>query len=378
MPPGPAKFARKLRFDRERSLALLHFTWYRFVEDRCMQTAGALAYTSVFALVPLTAAILGILAAFPGVRGAGATGSPSGCSPNFVPADGRHRAGYITEFAANASKATAVGILVLLFSAVALMMSIEDAFNRIWRVQTARPACVALRDLLDHAHARTVAARRRARDQLLCDRAAVHRCRRRAVVAEDAHPFGAAVPDRVERASRRLHGDPESRRAHSAMRCSARSSQPRCSKRAKRGFAWYATRANYQQVYGAIAIVPIFIFWIYLSWAIVLFGASLTASLNAFDYRPASLRLQRGQEFSGLLRVLGHFAAAQRDGRGLRSETLMCGRAVSHRRSPAALSWRSPPRRRDPPQRGRRMGRRSRFRQRQPAGNLRGRRLPSS
>jgi membrane protein len=91
---------------------------------------------------------------------------------------------------------------------------------------------------------------------------------------------------------------------------------------AKRGFAWYATRANYQQVYGAIAIVPIFIFWIYLSWAIVLFGASLTASLSAFDYRPASQQLQRGQEFAGLLRVLNHFAAAQRDGRGLHSETL--------------------------------------------------------
>jgi len=44
--------------------------------------------------------------------------------------------------------------------------------------------------------------------------------------------------------------------------------------------------------------------------------------LSAFDYRPPSMRLQRGHEFAGLLRVLGHFAAAQRDGRGLHSETL--------------------------------------------------------
>jgi membrane protein len=92
---------------------------------------------------------------------------------------------------------------------------------------------------------------------------------------------------------------------------------------AKRGFAAYVTRTSYQQVYGAIAIVPIFIFWIYLSWAIVLFGASLTASLNAFDYRPANARLAPGQEFAGLLRVLGHFAAAHREGRGLTNETLM-------------------------------------------------------
>jgi membrane protein len=95
---------------------------------------------------------------------------------------------------------------------------------------------------------------------------------------------------------------------------------------AKRGFALYATNyASYQQVYGALAMVPIFIFWIYLSWAIVLFGASLTASLTAFDYRPASMRLPRGDELVGLLRVLGHFAAAHRDGRGLHSVDL-CAR----------------------------------------------------
>ena len=59
-----------------------------------------------------------------------------------------------------------------------------------------------------------------------------------------------------------------------------------------------------------------------LSWAIVLLGASITASLNAFDYRPASQRLPRGHELTGLLRVLGHFVVAQREGRGLHSAQL--------------------------------------------------------
>ena len=55
--PRLAKFART-RIDRERATAFLRFTWHRFLEDRCMQTAGALAYTSVFALVPVTAAVV--------------------------------------------------------------------------------------------------------------------------------------------------------------------------------------------------------------------------------------------------------------------------------------------------------------------------------
>jgi len=57
---------------------------------------------------------------------------------------------------------------------------------------------------------------------------------------------------------------------------------------AKRAFATYITSgASYEQIYGALAVVPIFIFWMYLSWILVLLGASLTASIAAFDYNPA-------------------------------------------------------------------------------------------
>jgi membrane protein len=88
-------------------------------------------------------------------------------------------------------------------------------------------------------------------------------------------------------------------------------------------FTDYATNgANYQEVYGALAMVPIFVFWIYLSWILVLMGASLTASLAAFDYRPQELQLAPGNELRGLVRVLAHFVAAQRDGRALHSQDL--------------------------------------------------------
>ena len=123
MMPRLRKFART-RYDRERVSAFLEFTWHRFLEDRCMQTAGALSFTAVFALVPLTAAILGILAAFPGFAG-WREQITQWVFDNFVPAAGSTVQGYITQFADNASKATAVGVLVLLASSISLMTGTE-------------------------------------------------------------------------------------------------------------------------------------------------------------------------------------------------------------------------------------------------------------
>ncbi len=315
------QFART-RYDRERVAAFFEFTWHRFLEDRCMQTAGALSFTSVFAMVPVTAAMLGILAAFPGFEG-WRERLVTWVFMNFVPATGSAVQSYITEFAANASKATAIGVLVLFFSSISLMMSIEDAFNRIWRVQDTRSAsmrfiiywtALTLGPLLLVA---ALAISSYAFALPFLDVATTQFPVK--VIALAVLPFlimwGALVaayvviPNRSVAIRRALLG---------ALIAAA------LFELVKRGFALYATRyASYQQVYGAIAVVPVFILWIYISWALVLFGASITASLGAFEYRPVHLRLAREHEFAGLLRVLGHFVAAQRTGRGLQADDLL-------------------------------------------------------
>jgi membrane protein len=315
-----AKFART-RYDRERIAAFLDFTWHRFIEDRCMQASGALSFTTVFALVPLTAAILGILAAFPGFAG-WRDQLTQWVFDNFVPAAGSTVQGYITQFADNASKATAVGVLVLLFSAISLMMSIEDAFNRIWRVQVARGATarfviywtaltlgplllVAALAISSYAFALPFIDVAEAQFSI---KARVLAVLPFLIVWSAMLAAYMVVPNRTVRIRHALVGA-----TIAALLFEG----------AKRGFALYATNyATYQAVYGALAMVPIFIFWIYLSWTIVLFGASITASLSAFDYCPAAMRLAPGQEFPGLLRVLGQFVAAQRTGRGLHSADL--------------------------------------------------------
>lgn len=312
----------KSSLSRERSLAFLEFTWHRFLEDRCLQTAGALAFTTLFALVPLTAAILGILAAFP-VFEEWRIRLTSWVFNNFVPAAGDVIQAYLTEFATNASKATAIGILVLVFSAISLMMSVEDAFNRIWRVKNNRgPASrfVIYWTALSLGPMLLVAALAISSYLIalpFIDAAAAQwSIKDRAL---SALPFlivwvalstaYTVIPNRTVRFRDALVGS-----LIAAILFES----------AKHGFAWYASdMANYQQVYGALSIVPIFFFWLYLSWIIVLFGASITASLSAFDYRHADDRISADQELAGLLRVIGQLLAAHREGRGLHSEELL-------------------------------------------------------
>ncbi len=51
--------------DSGRRASFARFLWHRFLDDRLFEAAGALAYTTVFALVPLAIVVFGVLSAFP-------------------------------------------------------------------------------------------------------------------------------------------------------------------------------------------------------------------------------------------------------------------------------------------------------------------------
>ncbi len=62
----------------------------------------------------------------------------------------------------------------------------------------------------------------------------------------------------------------------------------------KLGFTRYvefATRpgpgANYANLYGAVAILPLFLIWVYVSWMIILFGLQLAASMQTYQQATA-------------------------------------------------------------------------------------------
>ena len=93
---------------------------------------------------------------------------------------------------------------------------------------------------------------------------------------------------------------------------------------AKAGFVGYVSNANYTVIYGALATIPLFLLWIYIVWTVILFGASLSASLTTFsDYSRYETRWPERWEFQLAFRLMGHFREAQKSGEALSREQLL-------------------------------------------------------
>src|SRR5437879_10198491 len=111
----------------------------RFNEDRCLQIASSLTFTTLLALVPLVTLTLALMAAFPIFSGLGEH-IHAFLLANMLPEKaGKVVTGYIEQFSGQAGRLTALGTAVLAVTAFLMMFTIERAFNSIWRVSRPRP-----------------------------------------------------------------------------------------------------------------------------------------------------------------------------------------------------------------------------------------------
>ncbi len=111
----------------------------RFRDDRLGQTAGALTFTTTIALVPLLTVALAVLTAFP-LFGQFQTVLQRWLVESLIPDSiARQVLGYLTQFTSKASRLGSLGFVALLFSAVALVFTIDRTLNAIWRVRQPRP-----------------------------------------------------------------------------------------------------------------------------------------------------------------------------------------------------------------------------------------------
>ncbi|MDX1681845.1 MAG: YhjD/YihY/BrkB family envelope integrity protein [Phycisphaeraceae bacterium] len=65
----------------------------------------------------------------------------------------------------------------------------------------------------------------------------------------------------------------------------------------KWGFGLYVNRAvPYSAIYGSLGLVPLFLFWVYLNWLVVLFGLEITYTLQAMHGREFEQQAQQKRQ----------------------------------------------------------------------------------
>jgi hypothetical protein len=117
----------------------------RFREDRLGLTSSSLTFTTLIALVPLFSVMLAVFSAFP-VFSRLEQVLQRWLLQSLVPPNiAKQVLGYLNQFASKASEIGWVGALVLLFTALALILTMDRKLNDIWRVRQQRctPVCWA-------------------------------------------------------------------------------------------------------------------------------------------------------------------------------------------------------------------------------------------
>ena len=109
---------------------LMRLTIHRVRKERLPQVAGSLTFTTLLSVVPLLAVSLALLSRFTPLHRF-ERAIDEYVMKGLLPADiSRPILGYLTLFAANARSQTWVGLLSLLFTAVALLLTVENALNQ--------------------------------------------------------------------------------------------------------------------------------------------------------------------------------------------------------------------------------------------------------
>ncbi|OHC69683.1 MAG: hypothetical protein A2045_10865 [Rhodocyclales bacterium GWA2_65_20] len=111
----------------------------RFRAERLAQTVAALSFATLLGLVPMIAVGLGLIAHFPFADGMRAA-LEKFLLANLLPDKaGVVIAKYLGQFAHRAERVTMIGVAALAATALMQMLTIEHAFNAIWKVRATRP-----------------------------------------------------------------------------------------------------------------------------------------------------------------------------------------------------------------------------------------------
>ena len=296
-------------------LQSVHLLRQRFREERLGLTAGSLTFTTLISLVPLLTVMLALFTAFPMFSSFQAALQKYFLQSLIPDNIAKQVLGVLTQFSAKANRLGLAGLIALVATALAVMLTVDRTLNQIWHVQRPRPfaqrvlvywaaltlgplllgASLALTSLALSAGQGWIKAMPGGLSNLL-------NVLELGVLTLAVAGLFRYVPNTHVRWRHALLGG-----LFVALGFDI----------AKSLLAWYVKLVpTYSTMYGAFAALPIFLVWLYLGWVIVLLGALLAANAPALasrlPYRPPA----PGLAMELALEVLRELARSHRQGSG--------------------------------------------------------------
>ena len=272
---------RQVPWDQARDL--LRFARRRLNEERLPQVAGSLTFTTVLALVPMLTIALAIFTTFP-LFNTFRTSLEGYFIQSLMPKSIANTIlGNLSQFATKATRLSAIGAIALVLTAVAMLLTIDRAFNQIWRVKTSRPlaqrlmvywAVMTLGPLLIGVSISVTSSLFTATNGVVKHATIMgsffYSSLSIVLTTVAFSLLYIAVPNRGV----------DWRDAACGGLLAATAFEI-----AKRLFAVFISKfPTYTVIYGALAAMPIFLLWVYVSWLIILLGAVFAAALPVVKF----------------------------------------------------------------------------------------------
>jgi membrane protein len=300
----------------QRARQFLQHLYRRIVEDDCLRSAAALTYLTLFALVPMMTVAYAVLSAVPTFDAAGDQIEQFIFS-HFVPGTAHDIRGYLQRFSQQARHLTGIGVAFLLLTAYGMLADIERTLNAIWRAPPRRggvlgllrhwailslgPLCIALALAIS-----TYLLSLRVLEEPIAVPLVQNALLRLTPWLLTSAAFTliyVAVPNTYVRVRDALVGGIVA---------------GLCFELAKWLLTLGLTR-GYETVYGAFATLPLFLFWIYLSWIILLLGAELAFAVANYGEH----RTQAQPDLLLALTLLDRLGQQQRRGEAITQRQLI-------------------------------------------------------
>ena len=252
-----------------------------FYLSNAMQVASSLAFTSLLSLVPLLTVMFGLFGEISVLQNF-STLIQNFIFANFVPEFGQTIEQYIYIFSTKASQLTISGSVFLVLIAMMLLATIDNSFNRIWKIKKKRNP---IKRILIYFSLLIIG------PLLIGIGLALTSYLLSIPVIADVdttfnvktHLLGWLPFLMTSIAFILLYILVPNCYVYKKYAVSAGVICAILFELAKYGFGIYVKEmSGYENIYGALAILPLFLVWIYISWVIILFGAHITFCLSSF------------------------------------------------------------------------------------------------